>query len=297
MRRIPVASAAMVARALREVKATAAGHGPIVMCGRAGPLDPLRRALLDAPGSDSTAVQLSAVRRLRPDDRDALARGAVVVYGGEVADALDDDTRSDLAVAGAAGRPLIAILEGADVPDEALVDAARVHGVEPGSVLLAKSGRFPLPRALRLIASRSGDAGPALAARLPALRPHVVSHLIDTAARRNGLVAAAVWVPVADMPVLTAVELRLVLQIAACYGQQLDADRAVELLGVLGAGVGLRTIARELLDAVPVAGWIVKGGVAWTGTRALGTAADEYFARGAPADVSSLRTAADRLRG
>jgi uncharacterized protein (DUF697 family) len=297
LKRLPVASAALAARALRDVRAADAPTGPILMCGRAGPLDPLREALLDAPQTDAAAVQLYAVRRLRPDDHEELARAAVVVYGGEVASALDDDTRSDLEVAGSAGRPLIAVLEGADVPEDAVVAAARVHGVRPGSLLLVKSGRFPLGRALRLLAAQAGPAGPGLAARLPALRPHVVSHLIDAAARRNGLVAAAVWVPVADMPVLTAVELRLVLQIAACYGEELDADRAVELLGVLGAGVGLRTIARELLDAVPIAGWIVKGGVAWTGTRALGVAADEYFRRGSPADLTSLRTAAERLRG
>ena len=109
--------------------------------------------------------------------------------------------------------------------------------------------------------------------------------------------AAAVWIPGADLPVLTAVQLRLVLQIGACHGVELSPDRAVELIGVLGAGFGLRTVARELLDLVPVAGWAVKGGVAYGGTRALGRAADEYFTRGAPADLTKVREAAERLRG
>ena len=63
---------------------------------------------------------------------------------------------------------------------------------------------------------------------------------------------------------------------------------------MLGAGFGMRTVARELLDFIPVAGWVVKGGVAYCGTRALGLAADEYFARGAPADLTKLRTAVER---
>ena len=45
------------------------------------------------------------------------------------------------------------------------------------------------------------------------------------------------------MPVLTALQLRLVLQIGACYGVELSPDRAVEILGVLGAGYGMRTVA------------------------------------------------------
>ena len=75
----------------------------------------------------------------------------------------------------------------------------------------------------------------------------------------------------------------------------MNADRAVELLGILGAGFGLRSAARELLDVVPLAGWVVKGGVAYSGTRALGRAAVEYFERGAVADVTHLRALAERV--
>ena len=118
----------------------------------------------------------------------------------------------------------------------------------------------------------------------------MVERVIETAARRNGVIATAVWIPGADMPLLTAVDMRMVLQIGVCYGVDVNADRAVELLGILGAGFGLRSAARELLDVVPLAGWVVKGGVAYSGTRALGRAAVEYFERGAVADVTNLRT-------
>jgi uncharacterized protein (DUF697 family) len=296
VRKPAVASATMAMRAVRDVRAEGDVRGPLRMCGSTAPLEELRRALLDAPGTDASAVDIYAARRLRPDDAQSLRRAAVVVYGAQVVASLDDGTRSDLEVVGAAGRPLLAILEGVDLPDDALVEAARVPGVSPMSVLPSKRGRFPLRKAMELLAERSGKAGPGLAARLPALRPYVVERLIDTASRRNGLVAAAVWIPGADLPVLTAVQLRLVLQIGACHGIELSPDRAVELLGVLGAGFGMRTVARELLDLVPVAGWALKGGVAYGGTRALGRAADEYFARGAPADLTKLREAAERLR-
>jgi uncharacterized protein (DUF697 family) len=296
VRKPAVASAAMALKAVREVRAEGDARGPLRMCGSTAPLEELRRALLDAPGTDPSAVDVFAARRLRPDDAEPLGRAAVVVYGAQVVSSLDDGTRADLEVVGAAGRPLLAVLEGVDLPDDALLEAARVPGVSPMSVLPSKRGRFPLRRAMRLLAERAGSGGPGLAARLPAFRPYVVERLIDTAARRSGLVATAVWIPGADLPVLTAMQLRLVLQIGACYGVELSPDRAIELLGVLGAGFGMRTAARELLAVVPIAGWAVKGGVAYGGTRALGRAADEYFAHGAPADLTKLRTAAERLR-
>ena len=179
---------------------------------------------------------------------------------------------------------------------DASVEATRVRGIEPENVLAIKTGHFPAKRVLRVLAARAGTSGPALAARLPALRPFVVETMIETASRRNALIAAAIWIPGADMPLLTAVEMRLMLHLGVCYGVEVGPDRAVELLGLLGAGFGLRAAARELLDVVPVAGWVIKGGVAYSGTRAIGRAAVEYFERGAAADVSKLRTLAERLR-
>ena len=67
------------------------------------------------------------------------------------------------------------------------------------------------------------------------------------------------------------------LRIALAYGQQIDRSRLPELLGVVGAGFGLRALARELLDFVPFAGWAAKGAVAYLGTKALGEAARRYF--------------------
>jgi uncharacterized protein (DUF697 family) len=66
----------------------------------------------------------------------------------------------------------------------------------------------------------------------------------------------------------------MLLLLDQAYGLELDPrERLPEILAVVGAGLGLRTVARELLDVVPVAGWAVKGGIAYAGTRALGEAA------------------------
>jgi uncharacterized protein (DUF697 family) len=73
--------------------------------------------------------------------------------------------------------------------------------------------------------------------------------------------------------VLALNELRLLLRLEQAYGLEIDLrERLPELAGTLAAGLGLRALARELLDLVPGAGWAVKGAVAYAGTRALGEA-------------------------
>jgi uncharacterized protein (DUF697 family) len=154
-------------------------------------------------------------------------------------------------------------------------------------VVRADPGRgFPIEELARALARRLGEAATPLAARLPVLRDPVCAHLVESFSRRNAITAAAVFVPGADLPLLTLNQARLVLRIASAYGVEIDGQRLPELLGVLGAGFGLRALAREALDVVPVAGWVLKGAVAYAGTRALGEAARRYFATQQQAEAS-----------
>ena len=75
---------------------------------------------------------------------------------------------------------------------------------------------------------------------------------------------------------LTLNQIRMVLRICAAYGLEVDNQRAPEILATIGAGLGLRALARELLDLVPFAGWLLKGAVAYAGTNALGEATVRY---------------------
>jgi uncharacterized protein (DUF697 family) len=75
----------------------------------------------------------------------------------------------------------------------------------------------------------------------------------------------------------------MVLRLEQAHG--LDADpreRAPEVLATIAAGLGLRAVARQLLTVVPVAGWAVKGAVAYAGTRALGEATVKRLEIGMP---------------
>ncbi len=166
----------------------------------------------------------------------------------------------------------------AHIPIVAVTDAESVPYVLPADVIRVPPGQgFPVAEITAALARGLGENGTALAARLPVLRPAVCKNLIAQFSKRNAIVSAAIFIPGVDLPVLTLNQVRLVLRIALAYGQEIDKNRAAELLGVVGAGLGFRAVARELLDLIPVAGWAVKGAVAYSGTKAVGEAAVRYF--------------------
>jgi uncharacterized protein (DUF697 family) len=173
-----------------------------------------------------------------------------------------------LRAAARTGIPIVAVTEEASLP---YVFASAIVHVPPGQ-------GFPVAEIARALAHGLGENGTSLAARLPVLRGAVCDELIAMFSKRNAIVSAAIFVPGVDMPVLTLNQIRLVLRIALAHGEQIDNRRAVELVGVVGAGFGLRAVARELLDFVPVAGWAMKGAIAYSGTKAIGEAAVRYFA-------------------
>jgi uncharacterized protein (DUF697 family) len=183
---------------------------------------------------------------------------------------LDDAVERELREASRARVPIVCVREGGAEGDVPYVLATDVIEIPPGH-------GFPIDRIAGAVARRLGEKGSALAARAPVLRRAVCAELIRRFSVQDGIVGAAFFIPGTDLPVLFLNQARLVLRIADAYGQEIDANRLPELLAVLGAGFGLRTVARELLDLVPFAGWAVKGVVAYAGTRALGEAAVRYF--------------------
>jgi uncharacterized protein (DUF697 family) len=233
-----------VVSVLREIRRSSGDSSPLAV-GGAKELVPILARELRAGG------EASAVR-----EGGGYQGAAVLVWVG----AVDDEV---LRAATRAKVPIVAVTDQDIVPYVLAEDVVRVP---PGQ-------GFPVDEIATKVARALGDRGPALAARLPVLRPAVCEHLISSTARKNGVIAAAVFVPGVDLPLLTLNQIRMVLRIALAYGEELDQERALEVVGVVGAGYGLRTLAREALDLVPVAGWAVKGAVAYGGTCAIGAAA------------------------
>lgn len=234
---------------VRELRRGSGDRRPIAVAG-ARELAPVLARELRAGGDASAVVE------------GPTASVAVLVWVGPADEAA-------LREADRKGIPIVAVSNEEHVPYVLATDLVPVP---------AGQG-FPVDAVAQAIARKLGEDGTALAARLPVLRRAVCDELIRSFARKNALVSAAVFVPGVDLPVLTLNQIRLVLRIALAYGQELDGQRALELAGVVGVGFGLRTVAREVLDFVPVAGWAVKGAVAYAGTKAIGEAAVRYFDR------------------
>jgi uncharacterized protein (DUF697 family) len=133
------------------------------------------------------------------------------------------------------------------------------------------------------------DKAARLAAELPAIRRAYCDHVVLTNAAQNAVIGAVVIIPGADMPAMTANQIRMILKISTAYGEDLGLDRALEILSVVGSAFVFRALARQALDFVPGFGWALKGTVGFTATVALGEAAIAYFEAGAPLRVSRMQ--------
>jgi len=151
---------------------------------------------------------------------------------------------------------------------------------EPGEVPLPSSGGALLEELTpHVVRALDEDYLVPLAKGYPPFRRAVCEEIIRNNARQNAVIGA-LPLPGADMPLMTANQARMVLNIAAAYGEELSLDRARELLGVLAAGLGLRALARQAVKLVPVAGWAAGAVIGYAGTVAMGRTAVLYFERG-----------------
>ena len=275
MRSLPVRLGVLRAL-LKEIAVSGRDEKPLVVGGARELAAVLRREL--GGGASPGGVRAG----------DSPEGAAVLVY--VLGHAPTEDDEAALARARRARVPIVAVTghDEAAIPHVLATDVVRVGAGEG----------FPVDRIARTIAARLGEDGAPLAARVPGLRRAVADQLVASFSRRNGIVGAAVFIPGADLPLLTLNELRLLLRLEQAYGLEIDLrERLPELAATIGAGFGLRALARELLELVPpgtakrgpgllagrrrlgrrrfqpVAGWAVKGGVAYAGTRALGEAA------------------------
>jgi uncharacterized protein (DUF697 family) len=183
--------------------------------------------------------------------------------------------------------PIVAV-----VPSAADVPGHLPYVLDENVVRVAGGAGFPVDRIAERLARALGETATPLAARLPVLREAVCEELIRRYSRRNGVIGVAVFIPGADLPILTVNQIRLVLRIADAYGFEIDRDRLPEVLAVIGSAFGFRALARKSIGLIPFVGWAVKGGIAYTGTRALGEAAVRYFERRAPV----TKVAGERVR-
>jgi uncharacterized protein (DUF697 family) len=102
-------------------------------------------------------------------------------------------------------------------------------------------------------------------------QPHILAYAFAAAA------VGAAPLPMADLPVISALQLKMLHTIASLYRQPLGIKTFLELLSTVGLGVLLRQGARSLLKFIPGFGSAVSGLHAGATTYALGCALCFYY--------------------
>jgi uncharacterized protein (DUF697 family) len=114
------------------------------------------------------------------------------------------------------------------------------------------------------------------------------SQIAEMLVKSTSAICAAIGaqpIPLADLPILTTLQLVMVSGIMYISGRERSMRAATEFVGALGANVGLGMVLREgtraALKFFPGWGNVVCGMVAGAGTFAIGRAATVYFIQGA----------------
>jgi len=249
--------------------------------------------LVDTPGFG----EVDGVDRAEMALRAAEEADAVVLLLDAAAGLRQSDYETYQSLLGT-GKPVVVALNKVDLVRRdlpaVLEDAERKLGVRPIPVS-AKTGQGVADRLIPAIIEAHPWMLVALGRALPAYRHRLTRRLIRSAAILNGLIAAEP-VPGLDVPLLLAGQVRMVLRIAAIYGESLSVRHAKELLTTVAGGVGLRFLASELAKVVPGPGWVVAGVIAGTGTWAMGQVAAAYFEHGKRLSPIQLNQMYRRLR-
>jgi uncharacterized protein (DUF697 family) len=111
-----------------------------------------------------------------------------------------------------------------------------------------------------------------------------IAHLLVKSTTAICTAIGAQPIPLADLPILTTLQLVMVSGIMYVSGRERSLRAATEFVAALGANVGagmlLREGARTILKFVPGWGNVVCGMIAGAGTYAMGRAATAYFLEG-----------------
>jgi uncharacterized protein (DUF697 family) len=104
----------------------------------------------------------------------------------------------------------------------------------------------------------------------------------------NSLVGAEP-IPGLAIPFLLGIQARMVLRIAAIYGEPMGVEHAKTLVATIAGGLTLRYLAIAGAKFIPGPGWIVAGTLAGAGTWAIGRVAVQYFEHGKKLSPEEIR--------
>jgi GTP-binding protein Era len=241
------------------------------------PLDAANRVLVvNAPGFGDVRGHVDALARSVLDTLD-LAVYVVNCDGGA-----SIDERRDLDAIRALGRPVLVALNKIDLirphqRDEFVRTTLMQLAVEPDDAVVCAFDPLPAladePIGVEVIIGwihrHLDDGGKGLLfAKHLRNKAAACDTIIQTAARRAAL-AGAIPVPGADITAVTAVQVKLIADLAAVYGRKIGTDVALFIVGEALAGTS-KGFVRWGIEALKAAGWVPGGQIAQVATSALG---------------------------
>jgi uncharacterized protein (DUF697 family) len=164
----------------------------------------------------------------------------------------------------------------------------RLQGVQ-AIPISARTGAGVADRLIPAVIQADTRLAVVIGRALPAYRAAAARRVIRTTALW-ALLLGTEPIPGLDLPLLLGMQARMVLRLAAMYGENISAHYARELVMALAGGLVTRYVGMQLAKLVPGLGWVVAGIVAATGTTTIGRLAESYFRSGGQLTPSQLRT-------
>jgi small GTP-binding protein len=176
--------------------------------------------------------------------------------------------------------------------DQVATDMAIMLGTAGVIPVSAKTGLNIAEELLPEIINASPEAALVIGRELPAFRRAAAQRIIRNATLVS-LAAGIEPIPFVDIPILLGTQIRLVLRIAALYGENMNAidtlKYARELVVTMLGGLGFRYLAEQAAKAVPFGGDFVAGAIAAAATWSIGEVALEYYENGKEISPTRLR--------
>ena len=170
-----------------------------------------------------------------------------------------------------------------------VIQFTEMHSAETRGLLSVLTGELPNEAKIEMIRiSRDRDA-----------QHHVAQMLVKSTTAICTAIGAQP-IPLADLPILTSLQVVMVSGIMYISGRERSLRAATEFITALGANVGvgmlLREGARAILKFFPGWGNVVCGMVAGAGTYAIGRAAMAFFIGGVSLKDARRKYLADRKK-
>ncbi len=195
-------------------------------------------------------------------------------------------------------RPLIVALNKIDTlktdPEVIAAGIAAQLDVDDVIPISGKTGANVAEDLIPALIEASPEAALAIGRQLPSFRRVAAERLVRNAALVS-LAAGLEPVPLVDIPIILGNQIRMVLRLAALYGEPLSGQYIRELITAIAGGLLMRYLAEEASKAVPFGGDLLSGAIAAGGTWAMGRVATEYFESGKRLDRGQLREMFDQL--